>query len=160
MTELIITLLITISFFACFTISGYRTKEAWDKWRHFTIHNLTTKTYIYPEKTASDVFNNLMDIKPFNDSIKVFQALYQDRWIPKGGWKGQVFGLPVKNELSGKLSAWRFTVKEEGNGALFLVYTNDDISTLRIGQNVTVWGKIQSWALGVLLVNEATFTQN
>jgi hypothetical protein len=90
------------------------------------------------EKSAAEILGNLKGITlPYRFRERVEQ-LYLERWTQQPGWRATMYDLPSKlSEVR-----WHCSLKEVDTGTLLFASTTQDVSTLRIGDSVTVIGRI------------------
>jgi nucleoside phosphorylase len=90
------------------------------------------------EKAAAEIVANLKGISlsyQFHETVK---ELYLGRWTREPGWQVKVHDWPKK--LPG--GRWFGTFTEVGSGPLVMASTVQDLSALRLGDSVTVSGRI------------------
>ena len=90
------------------------------------------------EESAAEIFDNLGKLPQpylFYESVK---DLYLGRWTRESGWQVIVHSLP--NARSG--GGWSCMFSEVGSGHIVGVHTAQDLSALRLGDSVSVTGRI------------------
>lgn len=90
------------------------------------------------EKSAAEILRNLKGIELSYRFHEKVEELYVDRWTREPGWRASMYDLPSK--LSGV--RWHCCLKEVDSGTLLFASTTQDVSMLRIGDLVTVSGRI------------------
>jgi hypothetical protein len=97
-----------------------------------------TQRFTVREKSAAEIIRNLKENTPLYRFHEKVAELYVGRWTREPGWQATVYQLPSK--LSG--GHWDCSFTEDGSGALVFTSTAQDISMLRLGDSVTVSGRI------------------
>jgi hypothetical protein len=98
----------------------------------------TSQRLIIRENSAAEILSNLNGITLSYRFREKVDELYVGRWTREPGWHVTVDDLPSKRSDS----RWLCNFKEVGSGTLIWAYTQQDISTLRLGDSATVSGKI------------------
>jgi nucleoside phosphorylase len=93
---------------------------------------------IIREKSAAEILGNLEGITPTYRFVETTKDLYLGRWTPEPGWHATVHDRPSK--LSG--GGWFCIFREVGSGTIFGASTVQDLSNSRLGDSVTVIGRI------------------
>lgn len=91
------------------------------------------------EKSAAEILGNLKEITLSYRFRETVEELYVGRWTREPGWQATVYALPRK--LSG--GRWYCTFREVDSDTLLFAKTDQDVSTLRLGDLVTVHGRIE-----------------
>jgi pyrimidine deaminase RibD-like protein len=90
------------------------------------------------ERSADEVVGHLKGITLSHKFHETAEQLYVGRWTQEPGWQATVTDLP--SELSA--GRWYCSLKEAGSGTLVFASTDQDVSALRPGDEVTVIGRI------------------
>jgi hypothetical protein len=113
---------------------------------------LAPKRLTIREKSAAEILGHLKETTPsyrFHESVK---DLYLGRWTREAGWQVTVYDLPSRVSES----LWNCSFKEVGSETLVFASTVQDVSTLRPGDLVTVFGKIRHVSLlGAVALEDA-----
>jgi pyrimidine deaminase RibD-like protein len=89
------------------------------------------------ETSAAEIVARLRDT-PSYEFRKTVEHLFAGRWTREPGWQATVHGLPTM--ISERL--WHCSFQEVGAGTLVFATTVQDVSSLRVGDPVTVSGRI------------------
>jgi nucleoside phosphorylase len=103
------------------------------------------------EKSAAEIIVNLKG-GPAHLFFEKAKDLYIRRWTREPGWQAIVHDLPSKRSGGG----WRCHFIEVGSGPLVAASTVQDLSALRLGDSVTVSGRISDVSqLGFVTLEDA-----
>ena len=102
------------------------------------------------EKSAAEILANLKDIPSYQFFEKV-KDLYIGRWTREPGWQATVSDLPSKR-LGGR---WSCSFKEVGSDSVVLAFSAQDLSERRLGDSVTVSGRISAINVFVVSLEDA-----
>lgn len=89
------------------------------------------------EKSAAEIIVNLKGGAPLHLFFEKAKELYIGLWTREPGWKVIVHALPSKRS-----GGWFCFFSEVGSGPLVAASTVQDLSALRVGDSVTVSGRI------------------
>jgi nucleoside phosphorylase len=104
------------------------------------------------EKSAAEIIVNLKGGTASHLFFEKAKDLYIGRWTQEPGWRAIVHGLPSKRSGGG----WRCYFIEVGSGPVVAVSTVQDLSALRLGDSVTVSGRISDVSpLGSVTLEDA-----
>jgi class 3 adenylate cyclase len=90
------------------------------------------------EKSAAEIIVNLKRVKPAYRFFENAKELYIGRWTREPGWHATVYELPSKPSGGG----WFCIFMEVDSGTIIAASTIRDVSTLRLGDAVTISGRI------------------
>ncbi|MEE8587514.1 MAG: hypothetical protein V3T83_21970, partial [Acidobacteriota bacterium] len=107
------------------------------------------KRFLPHETTAREVYQTAM-----SDSPREREKIVRNRWIPTPGWSGTVFSLPEKVDIPSSEWKWIVLVQEHGSATehIIHIWTKDDASNLRVGDSVTVVGRIKDVRTGIVVL--------
>ena len=94
------------------------------------------RRYISPERTASEVEAKLEGAHTF-EQTETFNALFMDHWVK---WTGKLLSDPKKTN-----EGWLLFIQENDSDTRFFVYTMEDVSNWREGDEVKVDARIASY---------------
>jgi len=90
------------------------------------------------ETSAAEVVRSVRAIEYPNDLSETIDSLYMGRWTREPDWRGIVDELPNQHSNG----EWALVLKENNTDTLIFVTTEQDVSTLRPGDQIGVTGRI------------------
>lgn len=131
-----------------------------DKHHHPTdgLTSDSAKTSIAPERptiretSAAEILGNLKGLSLSYEFHEKVKDLYLGRWTREPGWQATVHTLPTRSRGGG----WFCMFREASSGPLVAASTVQDLSALRLGDSVTVTGRISDVSpLGSVMLDGA-----